>query len=95
VRSLIVGRSVDDELAQTIIGIAESVDGVNDVLDLRTMYLGSGKLLIIIEVHLRDEFGTDDIEAIIDRVKHKVHQEIPEAQHIQVEVETPDSELIP
>jgi cation diffusion facilitator family transporter len=93
VRSLIVGRSVDDQLAQNIIGLAKSIPGVNDVLDLRTMYLGSGQLLIIIEVHIQDHIDTDRIEQIIDSIKHKVHSEIPEAHHIQVEVETPDGEI--
>ncbi|MBL8159088.1 cation diffusion facilitator family transporter [Candidatus Saccharibacteria bacterium] len=93
VRDLIVGRSVDPMLAGRIIGTVESVSGVHSVLDLRTMYLGSGKLLIILEVHIHDGLSTDQIEKIMDDVKRQVRDEIPEAHHIQVEVETPDSEL--
>jgi cation diffusion facilitator family transporter len=93
VRALIVGRSVDEGLARTIIATARSVQGVNDVLDLRTMYLGSGRVLIIIEAHIEDDFDTDQIERIVDEIKRRVHSEIPEAHHVQVEIETPDSEL--
>lgn len=93
VRSLIVGRSVDNALAQQIMQITKLVHGVNDVLDLRTMYLGSGQLLIIIEVHIEDNHDTDSIEKIIDTIKQNVSERIPEARHIQVEVETPDSEI--
>lgn len=89
VRSLIVGRSVDDESARAIIAAAEAVDGVRDVLDLRTMYLGSGKILVILEVHLDDHFTTAQIEVITDTVKSSIQRTIPEVQHIQVEIETP------
>ena len=93
VRSLIVGRAVDEDTAQAIRRATRSVDGVADVLDLRTMYLGSAKLLVIIEVHLQDGYTTDQIEAITDTIKHSVHTAIPEAHHVQVEIETPDDTL--
>lgn len=94
VRDLIVGRSVGDGLAAKIRGVARSADGVISVLDLRTMYLGSGKLLVIIEVHIEDGLDTDTIEKIIDNVKLSVQKTVPEVHHIQVEVETPDDELL-
>ena len=95
VRDLIVGRSVDVRLAKKITRIAQKTSGVVSVLDLRTMYLGSGKLLVIIEIHVQDGFDTDEVEKIVDDVKHLVKSSIPEVHHIQVEVETPDSEMIP
>jgi cation diffusion facilitator family transporter len=94
VRDLIVGRSVDVKLARKITRIAQKAQGVVSVLDLRTMYLGSGKLLVIIEIHVQDGFDTDEVEKIVDNVKHLVMQSIPEVHHIQVEIETPDSESV-
>lgn len=90
VRDLIVGRSVDSHVADRITAAAESVQGVNAVLDLRTMYLGSGKLLVIVEIHIKDGYDTDRIEQVTDAVKQIVSRDVPEAHHIQVEVETPD-----
>lgn len=66
------------------------MDGVEAVLDFRTMYLGSAKLLVILEVHVADGFDTDQIEHITDTVKAAVHKAEPLVHHIQVEVETPD-----
>lgn len=90
VRDLIVGKSVDEETADTIVTAALSVDGVNQILDLRTIYLGSAKLLVLIEVHLEDELDTDAIEQITDKVKATVKQAVPIVDRIQVEIETPD-----
>lgn len=93
VRDLIVGRAVEPHIAERIIGAAQSVKGVQSILDLRTMYLGSSSILVILEVHIDDGLETDEIEAITDNVKEVVQENIPEVHHIQVEIETPDSEL--
>ena len=93
VRDLIVGKAVEPDVAQRIIGAAQSVEGVITVLDLRTMYLGSAKILVMLEVHLHDALDTDQIEEITDSVKAVIQQNIPEVHHIQVEVETPDHEV--
>lgn len=93
VRDLIVGRAVEPETTQRIIGAAQSVPGVQSVLDLRTMYLGSAKILVILEVHMQDGLETSQIEKITDNVKEVVRENVPEAHHIQVEIETPENEL--
>jgi cation diffusion facilitator family transporter len=94
VRDLIVGRSVDVEVADEIKRVTESVTGIRSVLDLRTMYLGSAKLLVIIEVHVEDGLETDEIEKVVDTVKDVVTSSVPEVHHIQVELETPDDEFL-
>jgi cation diffusion facilitator family transporter len=94
VRDLIVGRSVDVEVAEEITRVTESVTGIRSVLDLRTMYLGSAKLLVIIEVHVEDGLETDEIEKVVDTVKEVVTENVPQVHHIQVEIETPDDEFL-
>lgn len=93
VRDLIIGKAVEPEVIERIIGAAQSVHSVKSVLDIRTMYLGSEKILVILEVHVLDGLETDEIEMIVDNVKEVVQENVPEAHHIQVEVETPDHEL--
>lgn len=90
VRDLIVGKAVDPVVAQHITAAALKVKGIQSVLDLRTMYLGSAKLLVIIEVHVKDNLTTDQIEMVVDKVKDTVNEAVPLVHHIQVEVETPD-----
>ncbi len=93
VKGLIVGRAVPRETAQKINVAALSIQHVSRVLDLRTTYIGSNKLLIIIEVHLDDRLKTDEIEIVGDEIKASIRQAIPQASVVQVEVETPDEEL--
>ncbi len=93
-RDLIVGRAIEPQITQRIIGAAQSVHGVQSILDLRTMYLGSAKILVILEVHMHDGLDTDQLEKIIDNVKEVVKENVPEVHHIQVEIETPEHELV-
>lgn len=92
VRDLIIGKAVDDKTSRRIVKVARTIDGVDDVLDLRTMYLGSERLLVILEVHIEDNHDTNEIEKITDEIKHHVQRLVPIVDHIQVEIETPDDE---
>ena len=93
VKGLIVGRAVSREVAQKINVAALSVQHVERILDLRTTYIGSARLLIIIEVHLDDHLTTNEIELISDEIKSAIKLDVPHAHIIQVEIETPDEEL--
>ncbi len=93
VKGLIVGRSIPNRQAKLLIRRVEKIDGVEDVLDLRSMYIGSTRLLIVIEVHLHEKLRTDQIEQLSDHIKLVTKKAVPHAAIVQVEVETPDEEL--
>jgi cation diffusion facilitator family transporter len=94
VRDLIVGKSVPDDIVRKIRSTTLKHKEVEEILDLRTLYLGSEKIMILLEVHIRDTLNTNDIEKLIDNIRVSIKKEIPQAYHLQIEVETPDSELI-
>ncbi len=94
VRDLIVGKAVPDNINRKIRSSAMSHKEVEEILDLRTLYLGSEKLLVLLEVHINDQMTTNQIEHLIDRIRAKIRKEIPQAYHLQIEVETPDDEII-
>ncbi len=87
VRGLIVGRTVDKQTEAKIISATKSIKGVEEVLDLRTLYLGSAKMLVLLEVHFADGLDVVDIEQLSDKIKNQVTKEVPHAYHIQVEAE--------
>lgn len=90
VRDLIAGRSASPEIKKQISTAAQAVNGVIDVLDLRTMMLGSENLLVNIEVHFEQQLRTPEIEKITDEIKRAIKRAVPIVQHVQVEVETPN-----
>jgi cation diffusion facilitator family transporter len=92
VKDLLVGRSAGTELEVEIREAARGINEVDEIPDLRTMFIGSDKLLVNMEVHLIDDLDTDDIEAIMDRIKRRVKRQVPMVGYIQVEVESPSGE---
>ncbi len=89
VKDLLVGRSAPPEVENRIRRVVERFNRVQKVLDLRTMYIGSGSLLVNLEVHVAARLKTEEIEQLIDRIKERVRHEVPGVRHIQVELETP------
>lgn len=89
-KDLIVGKSagwyLENKIRQKALGIAR----VEEVLDLKTMYVGPEKLLVNLELHFADNLNTDELEKVIDQVKQELRSAIPIIDHVQVEAETPE-----
>ncbi len=88
---LIVGRSPHPTVIEHIRKTALRVHGVQDVLDLRAVSIGSGRILVILEIHFADNLSTDEIEQITDAIKERVIKAEVQVTRVQVEAETPDS----
>ncbi len=90
VKDLLVGRSAFPEVEEKIRQAALTIPEVENILDLRTMYIGPERLLVNLEVHLQDNLNTDEIEKLTDRIKEVIQTKEPTVHHIQVELETPE-----
>lgn len=88
-KGFVTGRSAPEEVSAQIVAITEQIDGVEKVLDLKTMHLGSENILVNIEIHADDNLTTDQLEKLIDSVKEELQKSLPIIVHIQVELETP------
>lgn len=93
VKDLLVGQAASPEIEKKIKEAVLEVPGVEEVLDLRTMIIGSERILVNIEVHLIESLTTSQIEKIIDKIKQNIQEDVSSAKNIQVELETPDEEL--
>lgn len=89
IKDLLVGKSASTDAEQAIRKAALIVPEVRNILDLKTMHIGSEKLLVNMEVHLNNNLTTDQIEKLIDKIKENILKEVPAVKHIQVELETP------
>lgn len=90
-KELLVGQSASPETEEKIKKAVLAYAQVQKVLDLRTLLIGPDRLLVNLEVHLKDELTTDEIEALIDKIERKIKKEVPAARHIQIELETPEA----
>jgi divalent metal cation (Fe/Co/Zn/Cd) transporter len=89
IKDLLIGRSAAPEVEDRIKKAALSVDEVQDVLGIRTLHIGSEKLLVDLDVHMEARLTTRELEQIIDKIKSQIRAEVPSVKFIQVELETP------
>lgn len=94
VRDLIVGKSAPAWVVRKIRSATLSHNEVEEILDLRTLYFGSSKIMVLLEIHISEYLTTNQIEKLIDRIRADIKLKVPHAYHLQIEVETPDNELV-
>jgi len=93
IRHLLIGKRASLVIEKRIIDTILSVRNVKEVLDLKTMIIGLGKILVNVEIKVNNNLKTKQIERLMDRIKQKVKKNIKEVYHIQIELETPESEM--
>ncbi len=90
IKDLLIGKSASPETESKIKQAALIIPEVHEILDLKTLHIGSERLLVNLEVHLQSRLTTREIEKLIDKIKLSIQQSVPSVKHIQVELETPD-----
>lgn len=94
IRDLLVGRSAAPHVEQKIREAALNVPEVEDVLGIKTVHVGSEKLLVALDVHMHSDLKTRELEMLMDEIKAEVRKVVPSVKYIQVELETRDRKEI-
>ncbi len=87
IKDLLIGRSASREIEDRIIKATKNIREVRSVVGLKTMHIGSERLLVNIDVNLNAQLTTREIEKLIDAIKKEVRRNVPSVKHIQVELE--------
>jgi cation diffusion facilitator family transporter len=82
VKDYLVGKTASVETEKEIREAALSVEGVEQVIGLDTMYIGSERLMVHLNVAVRDH---GDLDGAVDRIKKGVKKAVPIVYSIQVE----------
>ena len=90
IKDFLIGKSVS---IQTIDVIKKATGRVKDVIsiqDLKATHMGSENIMINLEVNANQNLKTEQLEKLIDDVKQEIIKDLPQASHIQVELESED-----
>ncbi len=93
IRDLVIGKRASKETEAKISEAALGIKGVEQVLGIKTLHLGTEKLLVDLDVHMQSRLGTRELEKIIDKIKERIREKVPSAKYIQVELETPRKKI--
>lgn len=89
IRDLLIGKSASSETEEKILKAALNVDNVTDVLDIKTLHVGPERLLVNLDVHMKQHLSTHELEKLMDEIKENIRAEVPSVKYLQVELETP------
>ncbi len=89
-RGLLIGEGVTRRERRKLLDSMTAVDGVVEVLDLRTMHMGPESVLVACKIDFQNGLTTEEIEAIVDDIEAAVRTVVPGAKRIYVEAESRD-----
>jgi cation diffusion facilitator family transporter len=87
-KDFLIGRAAQPEIEGAIVASALRTNGVKAVLDLQTMYIGSERLLVNMDIEAAPGLKTKEIERLAGEIKRIVKKEVPSVHHMQIELES-------
>jgi cation diffusion facilitator family transporter len=84
-RDLLLGRAADPRDQQLIRGRIEAMPGVDELLELLTMYMGPDRLIVAARVAFSDEISADAVEDLAERIDRELSGQLPAALHVFID----------
>lgn len=81
-KELIIGESVDAEMANDIRTIAESEPGVKEMAGASTIYIGPHNISVTLELHFDDSITVVDLRGVTGRIEKRIREKYPDITHI-------------
>lgn len=81
-RGLLLGMAAPPRVRASIRAAISDFPEVYTVLTLLTMQLGPESILVTGEINVKDEMRTDEIEALLARIEHRVREVAPSVQNL-------------
>jgi cation diffusion facilitator family transporter len=82
---LLIGRQADLRMVRAIEARLEAVDEVVDVVDLLTMMVGTGRVLLCARVDFDDSLTAGELESACVRIDAELRAEFPELHEIFIQ----------
>ncbi len=86
VKDFLAGKGASAEIEQRIRDAVLGLKRVRSILELATLYLGTKKLLLHLDVEVNRSTTATESGEIVDELKQRIRREVPIVTAIQVEV---------
>jgi cation diffusion facilitator family transporter len=85
-RGLIVGEAPPDEVLDALRAAIASEPGIDKVVDLRAVQMGTKQVLVLARVSVRDDLTAGAAEKLLARLRDRLRREHPEVMDSYVEL---------
>ena len=88
VKNYLIGKRAAPGIEKKISEAALQVKEVKEIGNVATMYLGSEKLLVHLDICVQNISDVKDVEKVVEKVKEQVKKDVPIVYSIQIETKT-------
>lgn len=88
-RALITGQALPRATLRHLSSAVLTVPGVDAVNRLAAVYTGTSEVLVDLDLDLAEELDTTRIEALLDQVERRIRVELPDTEHVRVNLNSP------
>jgi divalent metal cation (Fe/Co/Zn/Cd) transporter len=81
-KEFLIGRAADSRELGTIREEIEKTPGVEELLDLQTMYMGPEHLIVAAKVAFSDDISADRAEDVADNIDKRLADRLPLVPHV-------------
>ncbi len=90
--NFLTGASAKPDIEENIKEIARTIHGISDVIDLKTIDMGSSGLIINMEIEVDPDIQVKDADDIADRLESRLKEKIKDVSHVTIEVQANEAE---
>ncbi len=87
-KRLLIGQSASRRVEAQIAQQIRTVEGVEDIVELRTLHMGGSFILLNLGVKFRGTMTVTDLERTIDAIETRVKAAVPDVKRIFIEADT-------
>ena len=84
VKDYLIGKTASAETEESIRKAILKVKEVTEIVELETMYIGSEKLLVHLDINVQPA-DQEDLEQTVEKIKEYIRKEVPIVYSIQIE----------
>lgn len=89
-KGLLIGEAADEETRERICDVLEGHAGVDEVLEVLTMRVGTDQVLVAVRVDFEEDLSAEDVEELSTDLDRLLHEQVP--QVYQVFLDATDAE---
>ncbi|NLE33577.1 MAG: cation diffusion facilitator family transporter [Bacteroidales bacterium] len=86
-RKLIIGENISREMRNGIKAILHSHSDIRHINNIRSMYIGNNKFMLLISLDVEDRLDASAVECLTSQIKTEITGIYPNARYIYIEVE--------
>ncbi len=86
---LLIGEAATPDVRRRLLEQLQSFDEVDEVVDLQTMRIGTGRLIVAARLDFDPGLSSDQIEHVSAQIEHRLHERVPQVDQVFLDATAP------